>query len=68
MNSSLFITNYMNHIFNNDNKNTLDKLKKENERLMVENKELNGRLQWVIIAKDEIYNNYINLILSSEKK
>ncbi len=68
MNSSLFITNYMNHIFNNDNKNTLDKLKKENERLMVENKELNSRLHWVIIAKDEIYKNYINLILSSEKK
>ena len=58
---SMFIMSYMNDY---KKKNTLiDDLKKENERLLLENKNLNDRLHWVILSKDEIYKKYINLII-----
>jgi len=68
---SMFIMSYMNDykkkntlIDDLKKENTLiDDLKKENERLLLENKNLNDRLHWVILSKDEIYKKYINLII-----
>ena len=61
---SMFIMSFMNDY---KKKNTLiDDLKKENEKLLLENKNLNDRLHWVILSKDEIYKKYIDLILKKK--
>ena len=53
----------MKDISNNYYLNEISKLKKENEKLKINNTDLKDRLEWVIVAKNEIYSNYIDCIL-----
>lgn len=66
---SLFHQYVMKDILHNIESSDKQLLKKENELLKKEVIDLQNRLKWVIIAKEEIYNKYIkNIIYNSKKK
>lgn len=46
----------------------LSELRKENEDLKKQIKDLQNRLNWVIAAKNEIYDKYINKIINNSIK
>jgi len=68
MHPSIFHMYFMKDINRNNNLSELHMLKKENEDLKRQINDLQNRLNWVIVAKDEIYDKYIKHIIYNSKK
>ena len=59
---------FMKDMNRNSNLSEINMLKKENEDLKRQIHDLQNRLNWVIAAKNEIYDKYINKIINNSKK
>ena len=59
---------FMKDMNRNSNLSEINMLKKENEDLKRQIHDLQNRLNWVIAAKNEIYDKYIKKIINNSKK